>query len=97
MDDLDPLLIWKQEPWNVKTPQSVMAIRLISRDERHGITDKFKEFFQEPKRNLTSQFLLICNVIDGSAINTYPPTPHNVVIPPHSEFPGLNLQETSPL
>ena len=40
----------------------MMAIRLISRDERHGITDKFKEFFQEPKRNLTSQFLLICNL-----------------------------------
>ena len=27
-----------------------MEIRLISLDERHGITDKFKEFFKEPKR-----------------------------------------------
>ena len=56
MDDLDPLLIGKQEPWYMRTPQSVMEIRLISLDERHGITDKFKEFFQEPKRNLNSQF-----------------------------------------
>ena len=40
----------------VRTPQSVMKIRLISLDERHEITDKFKEFFQEPKRNLSSQF-----------------------------------------
>ena len=48
MDDLDPLLIRKQEPWYMRTPQSVMEIQLISLDERHGITDKFKEFFQEP-------------------------------------------------
>ena len=40
----------------VRTPQSVMGIRLISLDERHGITDKFKEFFKEPKRYLNSQF-----------------------------------------
>ena len=45
MEDLDPLLIEKQEPWYVRMPQSVMEIRLISLDERHGITDKFKEFF----------------------------------------------------
>ena len=56
MEDLDPLLIEKQEPWYVRTPKSVMEIRLISLDERHEITDKFKEFFQEPKRNLNSQF-----------------------------------------
>ena len=49
MDDLDPLLIGKQEPRYWRTPQSVMEIRLISLDEFHGITDKFKEFFQEPK------------------------------------------------
>ena len=45
MEDLDLLLIEKQEPWYVRTPQSVMEIRLISLDERHGISDKFKEFF----------------------------------------------------
>ena len=31
-----------------------MEILLISLDEGHGITDKFKELFQEPKRNLNS-------------------------------------------
>ena len=45
MEDLDPLLIKKQEPWYVRTPQSVMEIQLISLDERHRITNKFKEFF----------------------------------------------------
>ena len=30
MDDRDPLLIRKQEPWFMRTPQSVMEIRLIS-------------------------------------------------------------------
>ena len=30
MDDRDPLLIRKQEPWYMRTPQSVMEIRLIS-------------------------------------------------------------------
>ena len=34
----------------------MMEIRLISLDERYRIIDKFKEFFQEPKRNLNSQF-----------------------------------------
>ena len=29
----------------VRTPQSVMEIRLINLDERHGITNKFKKFF----------------------------------------------------
>ena len=42
MEDLDSLLIEKQEPWYVRTPQLVMEIRLISLDERHRITDKFK-------------------------------------------------------
>ena len=56
MDDLDLLLIGKQESWNIRTPQSVMEILLISLDKSHGITYKFKEFFQEPKRNLNSQF-----------------------------------------
>ena len=36
----------------VRMPQSVMEIRLISLDERHGITDKFKVFFKEPKREI---------------------------------------------
>ena len=45
MDDLDPLLIGKQEPWYMRTPQSVMEISLISLDERHRITDKSKDFF----------------------------------------------------
>ena len=45
MEDLDPLLIEKQKPWYLRTPQSVMEIRFISLDERHGITDEFKEFF----------------------------------------------------
>ena len=45
MEDLDPLLIEKQEPLYVRTPQSMMEIQLISLDERHRITDKFKEFF----------------------------------------------------
>ena len=54
MDDLDSLLIWKQEPWYMKTPRSMMEIRLISLIERQGITDKFKKFFQEPKRNKNS-------------------------------------------
>ena len=40
----------------VRTLQSVMEIGMISLDERHGITDKFKEFFKEPKRNWNSQF-----------------------------------------
>ena len=31
----------------VRTPKSVMEIRLISLDERHEITDKFKEFFKD--------------------------------------------------
>ena len=56
MDDLDTLLIGKQETWYRRTLQLVMEIRLISLDERHGITDKFKEFFQEPKKNLNFQF-----------------------------------------
>ena len=30
MDDRDPLLIRKQEPWYMRTPQSLMEIRLIS-------------------------------------------------------------------
>ena len=30
MDDRDPLLRRKQEPWYMRTPQSVMEIRLIS-------------------------------------------------------------------
>ena len=29
-NDHDPLLIRKQEPWYMRTPQSVMEIRLIS-------------------------------------------------------------------
>ena len=57
MDDLDSLLMGKEELWYKRMPQSVMEIRLISFDERHEITDKFKEFFQEPKRNLNSQFI----------------------------------------
>ena len=56
MDDLDLLLIGKKEPWYMKTSQLVMEIRLVSLDERHGITNKFKEFFQEPKKNLNSRF-----------------------------------------
>ena len=56
MDDLYPLLIGNEEPWYMRTPQLVMKIRLISLDERHRITDKYKEFFQEQKRNLNSQF-----------------------------------------
>ena len=59
MDNVDSLLIRKQEPWYVRTSQSVMEIRFISLNECHGLTDKFKEFFQEPKRNLNSQILLI--------------------------------------
>ena len=54
MDDLVPLLIGKQKPWYMRTPQSVIKIRLISLDECHRITNKFKECFQEPKRNLNS-------------------------------------------
>ena len=61
MDDLDPLLIRKQEPWYRRMSQLVMKIRLISLVERHGITDKFKEFFQEPKRKLNSQFYKFVN------------------------------------
>ena len=56
MDDLDLLLIGKQEHWYRRTAQLVMEIRLISLDERHRITDKLKEFFQEPKRNFNCQF-----------------------------------------
>ena len=61
MDDLDPLLIGKQEPWYRRTPQSLMEIRLIGLDERYGITDKFKEFFEEPKKNLNSLFYKFVN------------------------------------
>ena len=56
VDDLDPLLLGKQEPWYRRKLQSVMKIRLISLDELYVITNKFKEFFQEPKKNLNSQF-----------------------------------------
>ena len=45
MEDLDLLLTKKQKPWYVRTPKSVMEIRLISLDERQKITDKFKELF----------------------------------------------------
>ena len=39
----------------------MIEIRLISFDERHGIIDKFTEFFQEQKRNLNSQFYKFIN------------------------------------
>ena len=58
MDDLDPLLIGKKEPWFRKTRQSMIEIGLISFYEHNEITDKFKEFFQKPKRNLNSQFYM---------------------------------------
>ena len=61
MDDLDPLLIGNKEPWFRKTRQSMIEIRLISFYEHNGITDKFKEFFQKPKRNLNSQFYKFVN------------------------------------
>ena len=52
MDDLDPVAYMEARTLvYVRTPQSVIKIRLISLDECHRITDKFKEFFKEPKRN----------------------------------------------
>ena len=68
MDDLHQLLIRKQEPWYKRMPQSVMEIRLISLDERHIITNKFKEFFQESKINLNCQFYKF--VIEENRDNT---------------------------
>ena len=34
----------------------VMEIRLISLDERHGITDKFEKVFSRTKKKFNSQF-----------------------------------------
>ena len=56
MDDLDSLLIVKQEPWYMRMPQLVMEIRLISLEERYKITYKFENFLSRTKERFNSQF-----------------------------------------